>query len=1398
MSRPADRTESAAMRQNVSQNAPWSLDGLEPDVRDAAREAARRAGMSLDEWLSVAIADRATRAYAEAPVRRRAASGSGQTHAVGGSTGYDELDGVANRLGKITRGAAAGAAGPARVQASSRNLDQVIANLTVEQDRRARESAAKTAEALDSVARWIERAEDRMSETTKVVAERQDRTAGVLGEALGLMTRRLDDIDRRVSEGHQPSMTAALKAVEKVEQHLARLETRRREDGEAEKARDAAQQATLDAKIEAALRGFEERIAGISQRIAAPAAPAAPAALFGGGARGSRGMSVREELQEAVAEIRSRQKALDFPHGGEALDLDRAGRPPAFAAHLRQPAVESRSHAEILDGLRAEIARLAGQLETVRPRGEDAAPAVEAVREEIADLRDILAGLATREEVGALEDILRDLSHEASQTLVQAKLGLAGGPDAGHIGEMLARLEDEVRRLSDEVARNAPASLGEAFDALSHKVDLVAEAGIDPQVVQALSDQIADLRGLLGEIAEPTRVEGLAGQVAALTRQVERMARAQIDPIEFATMRHAVEDIREHITAPRASDPGAEAISALGARIDTLGDKLEAATGLLSRADLGALTRQVEGLAQSAARLGGDASAVDLSPLAGQIESLGTRIDALATRDSAVDMSPVAKQIETLEKRLTERLKAPAAATLVARLDVMAEKLDALRETPRSDPPLDLDGLLRRLDRIDERLQAPPADDRLKPLEGMLASLAAKLDEPPREGSDGMEALERQIAEIAGRLERDRGADPALASLERTMSDLMAQVDGLRDGLREGPPAARGEDPALADLTRSIESLQASQAEAERKSRDTMTAVHTTLEALVSRLASLDAGAPPAREPRRPRAPETPPAEKPALAKEPKEAREPGTARAARPEPQAAGGFDLSAFRGGAARPAASETRSDAAALLADADAPASLPIDDILLEPGSGRPQPSRGPKPRAEDADGGDVKASFIAAARRAAQSAATEAAAAAKRDKPGADDGATPASLASRMKGVLERRRKPLLLGLAAIVLAIGALQINGMLGRSASPVDVAEPSIVAPSDLGTALDPVGAPTSPAEAAAEPAARIAPETTQSVPDGAEPERPRMPTFMGLPASPLANGIPAGDLVIPAPRSAAGGEEEAFREILLPPRRDEAATLAARVVLPTEAGTEAVASGPVSPLVAGLEIPETAAPARLRRAALAGDETAAYELASRLADGRDAARDPELAAALFERLAERGLVPAQYRIGQIYDKGVGVPRDPQVAERWYRSSAESGNVTAMHNLAVLLAEGAIGGEPDYTGAIGWFRRAAEHGVRDSQYNLAVLLARGLGAPQDLSASYTWFTIAAAQGDADAGARRVELASRLSDSERVLAEAAAQAWRPETPSPDANEVALPAHGWNDRAASLFPRARLG
>ena len=41
---------------------PWNVKGVRPEVRDSARQAARRSGMSVGEWLNHVIAERATTA----------------------------------------------------------------------------------------------------------------------------------------------------------------------------------------------------------------------------------------------------------------------------------------------------------------------------------------------------------------------------------------------------------------------------------------------------------------------------------------------------------------------------------------------------------------------------------------------------------------------------------------------------------------------------------------------------------------------------------------------------------------------------------------------------------------------------------------------------------------------------------------------------------------------------------------------------------------------------------------------------------------------------------------------------------------------------------------------------------------------------------------------------------------------------------------------------------------------------------------------------------------------------------------------------------------------------------------------------------------------------------------
>jgi localization factor PodJL len=232
---------------------------------------------------------------------------------------------------------------------------------------------------------------------------------------------------------------------------------------------------------------------------------------------------------------------------------------------------------------------------------------------------------------------------------------------------------------------------------------------------------------------------------------------------------------------------------------------------------------------------------------------------------------------------------------------------------------------------------------------------------------------------------------------------------------------------------------------------------------------------------------------------------------------------------------------------------------------------------------------------------------------------------------------------------------------------------------------------------------------------------------------------------------------------------------------------GQDAVAGASGLPIAIGS--------ARLRDAAAGGDAAAAYEIASRFAEGRGVPASLEDAARWYDRAAGKGLAMAQFRYASMLEKGQGVKKDLNAARKLYLAAAAKGNAKAMHNLAVLYAEG-IDGKPDYATAAQWFRKAAQHGIPDSQYNLGVLTARGLGTEKSYSDSYKWFALAAAQGDKEAGRKRDDVAGQMDGGALAAAQQAAQTFVP-TPQPqEAITVATPAGGWDDAVAPVRGKPR--
>ena len=491
-----------------------------------------------------------------------------------------------------------------------------------------------------------------------------------------------------------------------------------------------------------------------------------------------------------------------------------------------------------------------------------------------------------------------------------------------------------------------------------------------------------------------------------------------------------------------------------------------------------------------------------------------------------------------------------------------------------------------------------------------------------------------------------------------------------------------------------------------------------------------------------------------------------------------------------------------------------------FLIEPGLGFPgwsedgEPggqSCGPLKAPHDREEGASRTDFIAAARRAARTAQRELQGAASKPGMGKDcmgkdgignDGlAAPGGLPLRRgQGLRVLYKRPLVLGVAVLVAAMGAYALTRTLSHNhfgdfvpeflkqfdrgavrAKPAAAGEapanktlarltfPRVASPEQSRSSQSRAGMSLGGQVPAAGQAATAAP---------LDPLAPEAPGFSANTAS--GNPSPAGNTTLGAHAIAGSDAIVAGTLGQINKASPFARPRTPAAIAPANALQETAMPGPAAGASTAQAAPAAAELAKnLFEAAKSGDAAAQFDLAVRYAEGSAAERNYELAAQWYGKAAEQGLAVAEYRLASLYEKGLGVGQDMQRAKKLYQRAAEKGNTRAMHNLGVLAVE-STDGKPNYTSAALWFGKAAEYGIRDSQYNLAVLLARGLGVPKDLVRSYTWFAIVAAAGDAGAAKKRDEVAARLTSSELAAANAAAAAFEPHPADRAANEAAPP------------------
>lgn len=1025
-----------------------------------------------------------------------------------------------------------------------------------------------------------------------------------------------------------------------------------------------------------------------------------------------------------------------------------------------------------------ELERLSGAIHSLAERSDD--KSVNMLRLELEQMRHSISDLAREETILSVDRRWADVADRMAANAEPRGEDPAIAALANRLEQIndavnslpeslsLRSIEEKVRTLAtavDQFLRQRDSHSDEMFSLIDERLDEISRA-IVASTVAAQTPHF-----------DPEPFERIEARIAALALQIEELTADQptaeiID--RLSTLSQRVDDIAARTGIPE------QAVARLGQQISLIADKIESAP---AASDAGLIFQGIEqrfdALADMFERRQGDALEQGnalFHDLERRLEDLAERLDRQSTQPAA-DHSGIMEAID-------------------ARFTAFAQRL----ETNRTDPATELAmrGLEARLEDISIRLETSAAQvssfdpGLIHSLEAQVSELTAHLSRPG--------APLPEFEDIRPRLDE---IERSIAGNHHALVEAARQA---AENAVHSFVGSNMETVAVEGLAEDLKTLEALTRRSDERNGKTFEAIHDTLLKIVDRLGSLETSDPapveaaPASIAELLTAPiaeaepvrtvlETPSLDPEGPAPLPKadvtfgrradpeafddrHSRSPAQAAAEAAAAVAAldgvrtdkkeakparssmfGGIARAFTKKGKEQPAKPETAErvmePTAALSLDLDAPLDAPLDPKIanhpLEPGSGAPdlnaimrrvRDERSQPARVNETD--TAKADFIAAARRAAQAAAAEADALKR-----SSDLKGPVR-ALRIGDLVKTRRKSVLMGVGAVMLALAGMQ------------------------LGKAFlsDPVQTAGVPAKPSREPAkvAAVAPKV------------------LDMAAAP-ALSVDMPEIAHTAPTMPQA-------------TADAAATAAPLAVALDNRITNSIPATPVvtqaitPPLVAGAtaSMPEAIGPAALREAANAGDAKALFEIGTRHAEGRGVAADIAAAAQWYEKAAELGFAPAQYRIGNMYEKGNGVERDASKATTWYQLAAAQGNASAMHNLAVLFAMG-VGGAVDNDQATRWFSNAAELGVKDSQFNLGILAAKGVGMQQNLEESYKWFALVARQGDNDAAAKRDEIASALTAEQLKRAKATTDLWQAKPLDPAANSLEVPA-AWQDAPAA--------
>ena len=536
--------------------AAWNVKGVGIDARETAREAARRAGLSVGEWLNSVIIDTA----GDLPPGGDLTSQEAENFAAI----RQHLDTLTARVGTM----AAPAAPAAR-----------------ERQRRGRDSRDSGSD--------LRGLESRLSDLTRELARRGDESPQRMADTIRKLNERLDQLiasseTRRppVAERRDPSAAA----VDEIRSRQRALDSgrggKRSENGAA--AYDAPTSGPRSADLDQQLRAITRQLATMQRPCGFEDSVAALRNDLG---------RIGDALAKAMPRCALDALELQIESLAQRAGQDRHGADAGAFTNIEQrlgqihDALTGLTPAENIGGFEAAVEALSRKIDVLAATGPDAA-ALQHLEIAIAELRRITERVASGDALATLAGEVRTLAE---------RMDRFAAPESR---DALASLERRIDSLNDLLNaranepehRHAFASLERRIDKLNDLINSRATEAEVPSRVEAMIGALSlELQRLdLGE-SNRAALHHIEGQIARLGEKIDtseaRFGHVEVIERGLTDLFHQIEDIRANVgeastvkrdladlrmTQAEADRRTQELLGAVQDTIDRLADRLTA------------------------------------------------------------------------------------------------------------------------------------------------------------------------------------------------------------------------------------------------------------------------------------------------------------------------------------------------------------------------------------------------------------------------------------------------------------------------------------------------------------------------------------------------------------------------------------------------------------------------------------------------------------------------------------------------------------------------------------------------------------------------------------------------------------------------------------------------------